>query len=71
MSRGGYATQSVGTLIATVLMVAMVLMVAGAVLALAPEQVIPGPGEPDCVQHSLANRGLPPCEGNRPGSVGL
>lgn len=59
------------TLIPTMLLVGFILLVAGAVLALAPEQVIPGPGEPDCVQHSLSQRGLPPCEGNRPGSVGL
>lgn len=62
---------ALANLLATILLVVLILLMAGAVLALLPEQIEPGPGRPDCVTVSLPDRGMPDCNGQGGGSVGM
>lgn len=72
IGRNAHGTQH-GTaradLLASLFVVGMVLLIMYALLTQLSEQAVPPPADEPCVQFSLSDRGLPPCDGHRPGSA--
>lgn len=62
-----------GEMLTSVILAMLAFLFALAAIRLLPEQVEMGPGQkndqPDCVQVSLSDRGMPDCDGHGGGSA--